>query len=112
MKDNQSRFGKTIEKWEKIKRNRIVHSEELIKELILRIPSVLRCYQVKNAILFGSVLTRQADADSDIDLLVQPLPKEKYWELRFDLEEVLGYPIDLFTQDDDPVLVNKITNRG
>lgn len=35
-----------------------------------------------------------------------------YWELRHDLELALERPLDLITQDDDPVFVAKARSRG
>lgn len=35
-----------------------------------------------------------------------------YWNLRHELEQALGRPLDLHTQDDDPTLVTKAIARG
>jgi hypothetical protein len=40
------------------------------------------------------------------------VPAATYWDLRHDLEQALGRPLDLLTQDDDSVLVGKIIARG
>lgn len=40
-----------------------------------------------------------------------PLAQEEYWNFRRELEEALGYPLDLHTQADDPTLVAKILER-
>ncbi|WP_295880274.1 hypothetical protein [uncultured Thiohalocapsa sp.] len=34
------------------------------------------------------------------------------WELRHELEQALGRPLDLHTQDDAPVFVTKAIDRG
>jgi len=67
---------------------------------------------VGRAYLFGSIAEGRAHAHSDVDLLVMDVPAATYWDLRHDLEQALGRPLDLLTQDDDPVLVGKIIARG
>ncbi len=62
--------------------------------------------------LFGSVAEGKSSARSDIDLMVMLLKGEHYWDFKHALEEALGYPVDLHTQDDDPVFVEKILSHG
>lgn len=64
------------------------------------------------AYLFGSIAEGRVGAQSDVDLLVLGVCAAAYWNLRRDLEQALGRPLDLFTQDDDPVFVAKIIARG
>ena len=64
------------------------------------------------AYMFGSIAEGRAGMASDVDLLVIGAKAADYWDLRRDLEEALGRPLDLFTQDDDRVLVTKIMARG
>jgi len=73
---------------------------------------VLRAYGVREAWLFGSVADGKPRSASDLDLLVTPVAAEHYWPLRRDLEAVIGCPLDLYTQDDDPMLVTKVKARG
>ena len=54
----------------------------------------------------------QSSSISDIDLLVQPLQSADYWNFKRDIEEVMGYPVDLYTQDDEPLFVSKVQARG
>ena len=49
---------------------------------------------------------------SDIDILVMPLNNSLYWEFRHDLEDAIDLPIDLYTDLDDPIFVEKIIARG
>jgi hypothetical protein len=47
-----------------------------------------------------------------VDLLVLGIGPAAYWALRQELEQALGRPLDLHTQDDDPVFVAKAIDRG
>lgn len=73
---------------------------------------VLARYGVQKAVLFGSVKSGSSHPHSDIDLLIMPLEQTLYWDAKHELEEATGYPIDLYTQADDPTLVQKILARG
>lgn len=41
-----------------------------------------------------------------------PLPPERYWAFRQALEQALERPVDIYTPDDDPHLVEKALKRG
>lgn len=77
-----------------------------------RVPPILGRYGAGRAWLFGSVAAGRCHARSDVDLLVLGIPAGDYWALRHDLEEALECPVDLLTQDDDPIMVRKVTERG
>jgi predicted nucleotidyltransferase len=69
------------------------------------IVSLFEKHKIKDAYLFGSVLTEQFDEKSDVDFLVNfyddldPLEKgELLWSLRFSLEDNLNRTIDLITE--------------
>ena len=49
---------------------------------------------------------------SDIDLYVCGLAEDQYWNFRHDLEEAVELPIDLYTDGDDPIFIEKIIARG
>jgi len=69
-------------------------------------------YEVKRAYLFGSILRQSCLPNSDIDLYIEDLPAERYWDLWRDLEDKADQPIDLYCQLDDPIFVEKIKKRG
>jgi predicted nucleotidyltransferase len=57
-------------------------------------------YGVRSLALFGSVARNEAEAKSDIDVLVEfegPATFDGYRELTFYLEELLGHSVDLVT---------------
>jgi predicted nucleotidyltransferase len=87
-------------------------SAELRRRLLELGFAVLRAYGVREAWLFGSVASGTAAPESDLDLLVMPIAAVDYWPLRRELEAVLGCPLDLYTQDDDPTFLHKVLERG
>ena len=60
----------------------------------------------KNPRVFGSVLSEQDTDDSDLDLLVDPLPGTTLLDLgaiQVELEETLGISVDVLTPGDLPM---------
>ena len=80
--------------------------------------SLIEKHKIKEAYLFGSVITEKFNEEkSDIDLLVNffdgidPLEKgELIWNLRFALEDNLKKPIDLITESSlkNPYFIEEI----
>lgn len=73
---------------------------------------LFRTYGISRAYLFGSVLTGACRKDSDIDLYVEGIEPEQYWELWKNLESQTGEAIDLHCDRDDPLFTQKIRKRG
>jgi len=76
------------------------------RENVLRILSGhrqdLKNLHVRSLALFGSVARDEATAESDVDLLVEfegGATFDRYMDLKFFLEELLGCPVDLVTRD-------------
>lgn len=73
-------------------------AEELIINQYLRDKPVLRAY------VFGSYARDEANAQSDLDLLVEPDYSQpislQFVSLKFDLEERLRKPVDLVSAND------------
>jgi predicted nucleotidyltransferase len=105
-------FTKLQERWRNERESRAHRSGEMWRRLIERGIPVLRAHGVRQAWLFGSVAAGTAEPGSDIDLLVSSVDAEDYWVLRRELEAAIGCPLDLYTQNDDPVLVRKVIERG
>jgi predicted nucleotidyltransferase len=60
-----------------------------------------RRYGVKSLAVFGSAARDAMSATSDIDVLVEfdtPPGFDRYFDLKFFLEELLGRPVDLVTR--------------
>lgn len=62
-------------------------------------------FRAANVRVFGSVLHGDDADDSDLDLLVDPLPGATLFDLgglQIELEALLGVPVDLLTPGDLP----------
>jgi len=109
---NSSNAANLTERRRRERETRARRSAALRGRLLERGLPVLRAYGVREAWLFGSVASGTSGPQSDLDLLVVPLKALDYWSLRRELEAVLECPLDLYTQDDDPVFVRKVMERG
>ena len=72
-------------------------AENILKVLNEKKEIIHRRFGVKSIGLFGSWVREQASPASDIDLLVEfDQPSfDKYMDLKFYLEDLLGRPVDL-----------------
>jgi uncharacterized protein len=76
----------------------------ILNQHIARIRKLCELNNVKTLFAFGSVTGDHFGPDSDIDLIIEiddddPVTyTEKYFSLKFQLEEVLKRPIDLLEQ--------------
>lgn len=64
-------------------------------------PELQRRFGVVRLALFGSMARDQSRADSDADVLVAfdgPADSRRYFGLQFYLEDLLGCPVDLVTE--------------
>lgn len=75
-----------------------------LKAHIAQINRLCKQYRVKSLFAFGSVVSDRFSADSDIDLVVDidsddPLDySDRYFDLKFQLEDMLKRPIDLLEE--------------
>lgn len=75
---------------------------ELNRNAVREMPSR---FHATNPRIFGSVLNGTDQDDSDLDLLVDPLPGATLFDLgglQAELEELLGVHVDLLTPSDLP----------
>ncbi len=105
-------FSKLKARWERERAETSIVSARLAAHVRRTATPILRAYGVTCAYLFGSIAEGRAGIRSDVDLLVLGVAAAAYWDLRRDLEQALGRPLDLFTQADDPVFVAKVIARG
>ena len=64
-----------------------------------KIKKVLKKHNIKKASLFGSYARGEANNDSDIDILVEPVQKSLFElvSIKHDLEDVLKLKVDINT---------------
>ena len=73
---------------------------------------IFKKYNIHKAVIFGSLVEHRFERRSDIDLYVEPLSNDLYWDFQHELEEALESPIDLYTDKDDKHFIRKILSRG
>lgn len=64
---------------------------------------IVESHRARNARIFGSVLHGEDGENSDLDLLVEPLPGATLFDLgaiQVELEEALGVPVEVLTPGD------------
>ncbi len=81
---------------------------------------LMKQHKVKNAFVFGSVVTNRFNDKSDVDFLInfeenlEPLEKgELMWNLRFALQDVLHREIDLLTESSlkNPYFIEELNEK-
>jgi hypothetical protein len=74
--------------------------KQVLARLAQTKPSLAKRFGVTRLALFGSTVRGSAGAGSDIDILVAfdgPATSERYFGVQFELEDLLGSPVDLVT---------------
>lgn len=105
-------FKNLKQRWAREAMEQSCRADVFKRQLIEKGTPVFRRYNIQQAYLFGSVTVGRCQENSDIDLYVSKLQVERYWEFRHELEEAVQLPIDLYTDSDDHVFVQKIVERG
>ncbi len=65
-------------------------------------PRLAEDFDVSRLAVFGSIARDAAAADSDVDVLVAfdgPATSDRYFGVQFYLEDLLGRPVDLVTEN-------------
>jgi uncharacterized protein len=78
-----------------------VDRQSVLESLKLHRPEINDRFAIKDLAIFGSIARDEAGADSDIDILVAFEGRadfDRFMELRFYLEDLLGARVDLVTQ--------------
>ncbi len=81
--------------------NRYMDPEKLLSQKRSEILEIAARHGARNLRVFGSVARGEADEQSDIDFLVDLEPGRSLLDLGgllYDLQELLGLPIDLVTE--------------
>jgi predicted nucleotidyltransferase len=88
-----------------------------IKKQLPNVVELLKKHKIKNAYVFGSVLTEKFNDDSDIDFLVNlqdgldPVEAgEHLWDLEYELQDLLDRKVDLLTERSlkNPYFINEL----
>jgi len=77
------------------------YSRQKVLDLLVERRDELRELSVSSLALFGSVARDKATPESDLDVLVEfsgPATFDRYMDLKFYLEDLLGIPVDLVTR--------------
>ncbi len=77
------------------------YSRQRLLDLLVERRDELRELSVSSLALFGSVARDEATPGSDLDVLVEfsgPATFDRYMDLKFYLEDLLGIPVDLVTR--------------
>jgi predicted nucleotidyltransferase len=81
--------------------NTAANKAEVLRKLKARKSRLVHEFGVSGLALFGSVARDQASSRSDVDILVGfdgPATSRRYFGVQFDLEDLLGRPLDLVTE--------------
>ena len=105
-------FEKLKKSWLQKKEDNQDKAEKYKKLLMKRGMPVFKKFGIKKVVVFGSVMDGRFSGSSDLDIFVQDLTNKGYWRFRHEIEEAVGISIDLYTDQDDPIFVNKILTRG
>ena len=105
-------FTKLQEKWRQ-NREDARKNAAAVKHLLLQkgTPIFLK-YGIEKAVIFGSIVDGRHTSMSDIDLFVQYLANERFFDFKRELEDALNIPVDLHTDKDDSSFIKKIMSRG
>jgi predicted nucleotidyltransferase len=74
--------------------------QQVVQKLVELKPQLKKRFGVIRLSLFGSTVRNEADADSDVDIIVTfdgPATSARYFGVQFLLEDELGCPVDLVT---------------
>jgi len=105
-------FDKLKQRWRNESAGQSKRAVMLKRQLLEKGTPIFKKYGIDTVILFGSVANGRCREKSDIDLYVTRLQTDRYWQFRYDLEEAVQLPIDLYTDSDDHVFIQKIVARG
>ena len=105
-------YEKLLRRWSREKEDQKDRSAEFKKRLLENGRPVFKRFNLRAVYLFGSVASGKSRESSDVDLYVSPLPADRYWQFRHELEAVVDLPIDLYTDSDDRKFIKKIIERG
>ena len=105
-------FEKLKDRWAREANEQSARAKTFKNRLLQMGIPLFKKYNIQEVYLFGSLAVGRFTENSDVDLFVSPLPSNSYWKFRSELEESVQLPIDLYTNRDNRLLVQKIMKRG
>lgn len=112
MANEKPMFTSLKQKWKKAKQDRHVRSGDVKKRLLEDGQDIFKEFKIKKVILFGSVRDNRMGAASDVDILVDPLAMDQFFNFQCRLEDKLNLTVDLHTMNEDRQFIEKILKRG
>lgn len=106
------KFEKLKQRWREERSGKVEEARRRRALLLTRAKPVFEQYKLSKVVLFGSVAEGRCRKHSDTDLYVHPLAGLKYWDFVHDLEEAVQHPVDVYTEGDDRIFIDKIQDRG
>ena len=86
---------------------------EKIKEKILKSAIItFNKYNIEKVVFIDSKTNEKLNGSPEVAVLITPLKKEEFWIFRQELSEGVGHPVDVYSQDDKPELINMIQEQG
>ncbi|MDI3548438.1 MAG: uncharacterized protein PWR10_2090 [Halanaerobiales bacterium] len=67
---------------------------------------------IKKIIIFGSYLNDRFNKNSDLDLYIEEITGEDFYNIKRILEDKLEIDVDIYTQTDSQEFIDKIKERG
>lgn len=67
---------------------------------------------IKKIIIFGSYLNDRFNKNSDLDLYIEKITGEDFYNIKRILEDKLEIDVDIYTQTDSQEFIDKIKERG
>jgi uncharacterized protein len=92
----------------------IMNRQEILNRLTEQTDRMRRQFAVKHLSVFGSIARNEATESSDADILVEfdgPATFDGYMDLKFFLEDLLGIPVDLVTDNSIRPLLRPVIER-
>ncbi len=81
-------------------RKSLMNRTDILQQLHAHKVHLAREFGVEDLALFGSIARGEAEAGSDLDILVRfdgPATSKRYFGVQFYLEDLLGFSVDLVT---------------
>lgn len=88
-------------------------ASRMLQQLRDRLPGLAEAHpSIGRVTVFGSLVQGGFGAASDVDMLVEGLTAQEYWEVRREVVACAGREVDLYTETDDSDILDEIRRQG